>query len=122
MERSRVLIVDDEELIGRALIRLLRPECDVEAVNSVDLALEALDDDAPDLLLCDIKMPDQGGIELYRMIAERDPALAARIVFMTGDLCCERTRQFLDEVPNARIEKPMDPERLVEMLRRVAAA
>ncbi|MCP4804315.1 MAG: response regulator [Proteobacteria bacterium] len=122
MRPTRILIVDDEELIGRALVRLLRHDCDVDSVSSVDMALEVLDDQDADVVLCDIKMSDQGGFELYEELVARNPEMARRMVFMTGDLCCESTRVFLETVPNERIEKPFSPQELEALVRRVRAA
>jgi CheY-like chemotaxis protein len=51
-------------------------------------------------------MPEMTGMDLHATLAERDPATAARMIFMTGGAFTARARDFLDRVPNARLEKP----------------
>ena len=116
----RLLVVDDEVYLGNSLRRLWRRRFQVVVAHSVDHALEELD--GVDVVLCDLKMPDRGGAELYAEIRRRRPELLGRVVFMTGDLCCHHTAQFLGEIPNARYEKPFDTRRVADALERIAAA
>jgi hypothetical protein len=56
---------------------------------------------------------------LHAALEELDPALAARMVFVTGGAFTEAARQFLERVPNARLEKPIDRVALREAVRRL---
>lgn len=81
---GRILIVDDEPLVRRALRRLLRKHEVVEAPNG-SAGLEVLAQDQRfDMILCDVMMPDVTGIDLYQRLREEQPELGARLVFMTG--------------------------------------
>jgi CheY-like chemotaxis protein len=112
-------VVDDEPAIGRALSRLLSDEHDVVAVLSGREALEVLrKDDRFDVILCDLMMPDTTGEQVHDALARDRPDLALRIVFATGGAFSGRMREFLERVPNARLEKPFDSERLLALLRR----
>src|SRR6266511_2476645 len=112
--RGRILIVDDEALVGRAVSRILSPQHDVVTRTS---ARAALDDVAGggggfDLVLCDLMMPDMNGMELHSRLREIAPALADRTVFLTGGAFTASAREFLARLPNARIEKPFEPDAL----------
>ncbi len=113
--RGRVLVVDDEAPIGRAIQRVLSPHHDVTARTS---ARESLDDllagTAYDVVLCDLMMPDMTGMELHARLAEAGSPLAARMVFLTGGAFTPAAREFLERVPNARMDKPFDPAALRE--------
>jgi two-component system LytT family response regulator/two-component system response regulator AlgR len=80
----RVMIVEDEPVATRRLVRLLRECPAVEVVALVEhgrAALELIHATRPNLLLLDIEMPGIGGFELL----ERMPAsLAPAIVFVTA--------------------------------------
>lgn len=115
----RLLVVDDEPYVGSALQRLFRRRFEVVVVQSVDRALEVLEQ--VDVILCDLKMPDRGGVELYADLSRNHPELVERVVFMTGDLCCQDTAEFLDRIPNQRFEKPFDTGHVQDVLARVAA-
>jgi len=111
--RGRILVVDDEPLVGRALARLLSSEHEVvvEAHGSSAAArLEA--GEAFDLVICDLMMPDVTGMELHERLLARRPAVAARMVFMTGGAFTDRAREFLDRVRAPCVEKPFEPDRL----------
>ena len=75
-----------------------------------------------DVILCDLMMPDMSGMELYAQLKTSAPDLAPRMIFVTGGAFTARAHEFLDSVPNARVDKPFDLDQLRELLRsRVAA-
>jgi CheY-like chemotaxis protein len=65
-----------------------------------------------DLIFCDLMMPEISGMDLYQMIRQARPALAERMVFVTGGALLDGVREFLDEVPNQHLEKPVERRRL----------
>ncbi|GAC1344908.1 MAG: hypothetical protein NVSMB23_20370 [Myxococcales bacterium] len=121
--RGRVLIVDDEPAVGRAVARLLRDEHDVVSLPSARSALDWLRNGGScDLLLCDIMMPEMTGIELHAVLQDIDPRLARHMIFITGGVFTAAAQKFLDAVPNRRAEKPFDEQRLRALVREAAAA
>jgi CheY-like chemotaxis protein len=110
--RRRVLVIDDEPVVGKSLRRLL-PEHEVlvTAGAAEALAVISVDPDL-DVVLCDLMMPEISGAELYRELAGRFPELARRVVFITGGAFTPETRAFLREVGNPVLEKPFDLRRL----------
>jgi len=111
--RGRILVIDDEPMITKALGRTLAGDHAVTSVGSAGEAMALLSTAPPfDVILCDIMMPQMTGVELYDELRRRDPALADRIIFLTGGAFTSSTRAFLDSVPNQRVEKPFDPHHL----------
>jgi len=104
--RARVLVIDDEPLIARILQRGL-------SRHQVTIASEARDalgriqrGEVFDVILCDLMMPDLSGIDVHEYLLREYPAVASRMVFMTGGAFTSRAKQFLSSVPNERIDKP----------------
>jgi CheY-like chemotaxis protein len=109
--RTRVLIVDNEPLIVRALSRLLRADYDVETAGGGYEALELIVHESPfDLVLCDLAMPEMSGIELFREALRVAPEMGPRFVFVTGAALSEQTQTLLGGLPNRVLEKPIQPE------------
>ena len=103
----RVLVVDDEVLIGRLIQAGLADEAEVLAVNSGRQALELLQEDERfDVILSDLMMPDVTGMELHACLEANAPHLADRMVFMTGGAFNPEDRRFLDGVEGRRVAKP----------------
>lgn len=118
--RARVLVIDDEAAIGKALARILAAHHDVLALQSGKEALARLSSGEHfDVILCDLMMPELTGMEVHEEVSRRDPALARRMIFVTGGAFTARTRAFLDNVPNARLEKPFE---LANVLATIAGA
>ncbi len=114
--RYRLLIVDDDEAFLRAMRRLLRGH-EVSVASSGWEAFGLLEqDDGYDLILCDLMMPEGSGMELYERLEGRDPALCARIVFLTGGAFTPGARSFLARVPNRTLEKPIALSTLARLL------
>jgi putative two-component system response regulator len=78
---SRVLVVDDDPLVCRSLEQLLEhdgyePVC----ANQVDQALQLLDEQPFEVVLCDVRMPGQTGLELVEHATEDHPDVAVVVV------------------------------------------
>jgi CheY-like chemotaxis protein len=80
---ARILVIDDEPLVGEMIVLALRRER-VEAFVRPARALERLREVEFDLVLCDLLMPEMLGPDVHHAIAQTHPNLAARFVLMTG--------------------------------------
>lgn len=120
--RGRILVVDDEPRMGRALQRLLAADHDVTAVLSAQEALELVSGGARfDVVLCDLMMPGMSGMDLHARVESAAPEVAARMVFMTGGAYTGGAQRFLARVPNQRLEKPFRPEALEALIAELMA-
>jgi len=116
--RARVLVVDDEPMMVRAIARLL--ESDLEILSTTDpgdAIARIRGGQRFEVILCDLMMPTLSGIEVYEAIRAIDAPQARRVVFMTGGAFTPHVCQFLDTTENARIEKPVEREALLAIVR-----
>lgn len=121
--RGRILVVDDEPRMGKALQRLLAPWHDVVAAQSAREALGLVRGGADfDVILCDLMMPGMSGMDLHAELGRSAPGLATRMVFMTGGAYTAAAQRFLETVPNRRLEKPFKPEILEALLAEMLGA
>jgi len=119
--RLRVLVVDDEPGIGRALASCLE-EHDVVVATSADEAEEELArDPAFDVILCDVVMPGRSGVEFHQALATSSPGMARRLVFMTGATLGSDEGRALAALPNPLLAKPFDLTRLQHALETAAS-
>jgi restriction endonuclease Mrr len=56
-------------------------------------------------------------MDLYAEMGRIAPDQVERIVFVTGGAFTPRAREFLERIPNARVEKPIDLQNLRQLLR-----
>ncbi len=121
---SRVLIVDDEPNLLRALeMRLRAAGYDVRTARSGTEALVRLAESAPDLIISDIRMPGMDGYALARTLRESPGTGLIPIIFLTAkDTVADRIAGFDAEV-DAYLTKPFEPNELLavvaNILRRV---
>jgi CheY-like chemotaxis protein/anti-sigma regulatory factor (Ser/Thr protein kinase) len=105
--RLRVLVIDDEAQLARAVGQLIEDEHDVDVVTSGEEAFGRLEAGADyDAVLCDMMMAGMSGMDVHARLSARRPALARRVVFMTGGAFSASAQRFLDEVKNPRLDKP----------------
>jgi len=123
-ERSRILIIDDEPLLGQTLVYAFKGRHDVSICTSGREGLKRLSTDASsfDLVLCDLMMPDVSGSAVYENVKEAHPELLSRFVFMTGGAFTDRARDFMAQYPGEQLEKPFNIADVEKLLRRVCAS
>ena len=111
----RVLVVEDEPALATAVSEALTDAGFLaDRASDGQEALERIASQAYDLLICDLKMPRMNGPELYRRILDAAPALARRMVFVTGDVAGTEAETFLEQTHCRWLAKPF---RLGELLR-----
>lgn len=118
MVRPRVLLIEDDATVASALTALITPEADLVWVASGREAIDLLlrDQNFP-LILCDLMMPDIGGVDVHEAIRRSRPGVESRMVFLTGGAFTPRCREFLRTMPNRTLDKPVDPELLLSLVR-----
>jgi CheY-like chemotaxis protein len=120
---ARILIIDDEPLLGQTLHYAFKGRHEVVISTSGREALSRLEKDARfDLVLCDLMMPDVSGSAVYEEVKRSYPALVRCFVFMTGGAFTERARQFLATHPGIQLEKPFNIDDIERLLRQFALA
>jgi len=117
--RGRILVVDDDTLVAKALSRLLAEHHDVIALTSAGEALAQLEGGARfDLIFCDLMMPVTTGFEFHARLSELDAEQAERTIFITGGAFTDASRKFLETTANDRLEKPFDQHKLRALVAR----
>lgn len=117
----RVVIADDEQLARAELNYLLRTQSDVEVVGEARSGVEAgklINEKRPDLVILDINMPGQSGLDLARRLLEQSPRKDfPQIIFATA---YDQHAVHAFEV-NAvdYLLKPIEKSRLQQSLQRV---
>jgi signal transduction histidine kinase/ActR/RegA family two-component response regulator len=104
---KKVLVVDDEESILQMVRETLAQNgFEVDIARDGETALHQLEQKPYDLALCDWKMPGINGRQVYERVAATNPALAERIIFITGDVVNDTTQKFLAERKKVCLSKP----------------
>lgn len=112
-----ILSIDDEPTVTQAVRRILAHRFSVEVVDDARLAFDLLRAGKRyDAIICDVYMPLLNGMRFYEKVKELDADQAARIVFLTGGASQPAVKEFLENVPNRRLEKPFVPQELEAVL------
>jgi DNA-binding NtrC family response regulator len=113
---ARILVVEDEESLGRALLRFLRGY-ELVYCRSIAEALGRIRaGEHFDVVVSDMMMPGGNGSDLHAALSIEAPSLAARTLFMTGGATTPETMAFVAEHAASVVTKPLD---LANLRRRV---
>jgi signal transduction histidine kinase len=118
--RGRVMIVDDEVVLARALQRTLAAHHDVTTFSSASDAMKQLEaGQRYDAIVSDLMMPGMTGMDFYEAVNKLAPDLVQRMIFTTGGVFSDSARTFLSRISNPRLEKPFDLAQLLELVNRL---
>lgn len=118
----RILAVDDEPPLLNLLYRVLS-----KAGHSVDtaangmIALQTLDSQTYDLIICDVLLPDILGPNLYQKAVGQFPHLRNNFIFVTGNAFDAEVRDFLEKSGLPWLSKPFLPAEIKEIVDQTAA-
>lgn len=112
---ASVLVVEDEPALAAAVSEgLADAGFLVDRAGDGEEALARVGASTYDLIVCDLKMPRIDGMQFYRAIAATRPALARRVIFVTGDVVGTEAERFLEDSGCRWLAKPF---RLADLLR-----
>ncbi len=117
--RRRVLIVDDETGVGRALQRVLRHYEGVIATTGEE-ALAQLHGGEFDVVFCDVNLPDIDGLTVFERARALRPPLAHRFVFITGGVLDGGLAAAIERSGAPVVEKPFDLRRVRDIVEQIA--
>ena len=115
-----VLLVEDEPLVAGGLATLLElAGCQVRTATTVAQAKELISTSPPEVLVCDLGLPDGSGWEVVRTLARIAPQ--ARCIVLTGWLEVEQEARLPEEFVYTVVHKPVSGKNLVEEIRKILA-
>ncbi len=115
-----ILVVDDDDPVRVMLARLLRTQgYEVHQAANAREARKAIEASRPDLVISDIVMPGESGIELRRAIAQHWPGLP---VILISGYSAEGPAEFAARTANTRfVQKPFAADQLLSLVEQVLA-
>jgi DNA-binding NtrC family response regulator len=117
--RPRVLVVDDEPSICRALtIALNRAGYNARALESGEAANLLIHQEHFDCLVVDLRIPDMRGDTLFEIAAAVQPHLRRQTILTTGDIS-ELAQELLDACHCPVLQKPFDLHELLALVERM---
>ena len=122
MASKRLLVVDDEPRLLRALAADLRGEgYEVTTAQSGAEALSLIARQVPDLLISDIRMPGMDGYALARQLRRNQSTSLVPIIFLTAkDATGDRIEGFRSGV-DVYLTKPFEPDELLAVIAAILA-
>ena len=120
--RARILIVDHEPAVLRAFVRQGRYDYEVETAASGAEAIQRALESVYDLILCDLHLYDMGASMLWETLRTSGEGTEQRLVFMTAGLVDEHVLGVCRQSAHPVLEKPVMPEDVETILRRLAGA
>ena len=116
-QQGTVFIVDDEESMRISISQWLHlSDYEVQCFSRAEKALEKLNDTFDGVLVTDIRMPDMDGLELMHQTMAIDPQIPVVLITAHGDI--PMAVSAMREGAYDFIEKPFEPEILLEAVRR----
>jgi len=119
---ASILVVDDEAALAAAVCAALQDAgFSVDQASDGEQALMRVQSRLFDLVICDLKMPRVDGKTFYGMLVAAKPAMAERVVFVTGDVAGTDAEKFLEESGCRWLAKPFRLADLVRVAREALA-
>ena len=120
MERTRVLVVDDEKTVQYVLTTLLQQQgYETDSAGSAEEALSKLEGEPFSVAFLDIVLPGMNGLNLLDRIKERDPDTA--IIMMTSQSSAKTAIDALRKGAYDYIDKPFELDHVVAVAERAAS-
>src|SRR6267142_1731960 len=112
-----ILVIEDEPALRSVFVEVLTLQGHrTVAAATGHAALESLARDTYDVVILDLRLPDIDGKAVWQWITRHRPALAERVVFMTGDMLSPGSHRFLREAARPILPKPVAMDELTRMV------
>jgi DNA-binding NarL/FixJ family response regulator len=120
MDKIKIIITDDHQLVREGVEAMLRGVPDMEVIGTVSSGEEAINlarSNKPDVVLMDILMPGMTGIEAARWIKEIDDTI--RVIMVTVEISKEYVTAAIKSAVDGYLPKNVSKDILLEAVRSV---
>jgi DNA-binding NtrC family response regulator len=118
-EKLRVLVLDDEPIVGKRLKPALEKKgYEVEIFEDGRAALQRIDESTFDVVVTDVRMEDVDGLQVLEHVQRRSQQ--TKVIVITGYATVEMAREALAKGAFDFIAKPFKPEDLRRVIARAA--
>jgi DNA-binding response OmpR family regulator len=116
---SRILIIEDDQILRKQMAQIIRFE-GFEALEAADgkLGIASAVDSVPDLIICDIMMPELDGFGVLAALRDNPQTALTPFIFLTAKGAGDDRRRGMEEGADDYITKPYNPDELVRSVRR----
>jgi DNA-binding NarL/FixJ family response regulator len=121
MEKIKLFLIDDHKLFIKGIISIFEENSEIEVIGQAYSAKQYFNEPPvtePDVILIDINMPDMTGIELTRIIKEKNPKAKILALTMFEDLLY--IQKMIQSGANGYVLKSADMQVLIEAIKTVA--
>lgn len=113
-QKTKILVVDDEEVVRLSHIRTLASiHCDVEVVRDGSEALRVMELRPADVVLLDLRMPGMDGMTVLKAIKQRWPE--TEVVIITGYPNVETAKEAVRLGAYDYLAKPVGPDDVINV-------
>lgn len=112
MNKKRILIVDDDEIVAQLMKEILQGQgFETEVARDGMEGLEKIKKNEYDVIISDCYMPQMRGDKLYIEVQKLSQDLAKRIIFITGNI-----NDFIISTGNRFLVKPISHKQLIDVV------
>jgi DNA-binding NtrC family response regulator len=113
-EKTKILVVDDEEVVRLSHIRALASiHCDVEVVKNGTEALQVMEQRPADVVLLDLRMPGMDGMAVLKEIKHSWPE--TEVVIITGYPNVDTAKEAVRLGAYDYLAKPVGPDEVINV-------
>ena len=112
---KRILVIDDQKQICKAIVRILHSHDVHTAYNGAQGLQKALEN-RYDLIICDVLMPVMGGIDVFEALRQADPTIRYRFMFITAGMFTPDIEQIMQSHNVPFLLKPFGARQLTDKI------
>lgn len=112
IEKTKILVIDDEEVVRLSYLRTLSEEhCSVEVVRDGKDALQLMGQQPFDVVLLDLRMPEMDGMTVLKAIKEKWPE--SEVIIITGYPAVDSAKEAVTLGVYGYLAKPVGPDDVI---------
>ena len=116
--KHKILVIDDEKSIRILLDNFLSKEYEVITKSGGSEGLDWLEGNIPDLIICDIQMPNMDGYQFVERVRERGYTKHTPILMLSGAESSKERIKCYKLGAQDFLVKPFNPEELNELIKK----
>ena len=116
--KHKILVIDDELSIRLLLENFLSQDYDVVTKSDGAEAMEWLEGNLPDLIICDIQMPNMDGYQYIKQVRNRGYTKHTPVIMLSGSEASKERIKCYRLGAQDYLTKPFNPEELEELIKK----